>query len=224
MNRFILTFIFLADSVSSPTVCHDENQAPRSKVVHIATAPPSPASSVSVDDLRGSDKSSISKHRDTAAPDGRRWCSGRTQREASSRRATTHRCVICRKTFRHRGNLVKHVETHSDNPENLCGVCGQYLKCMDGLLDHLRSHRESASEKCEICGKLFQNMETHMRSHTGVKPFGCDVCGRSFPRPGALRRHKKIHSRCAVDVCPVCGLTFPQNNLRRVTMKGCSWA
>lgn len=156
------------------------------------------------DDWRGSDHSSSNE-------DTNRTVRGRQRRQvAPSERPAAHRCFICGKSFRHKGNLVKHAETHSDPPQ--CGVCGERLESSDGLSDHLRSHRDAGGGvggTCEICRKTFQNMETHMRSHTGEKPYRCDVCGKSFPRPGALRRHKKIHSR-RTD----CGQTFTQNLLK----------
>ncbi|KAM3858518.1 uncharacterized protein ACN63O_018093 [Diretmus argenteus] len=135
--------------------------------------------------------------------------------------STPHYCHICGKAFCHKNNLIKHVETHPDNPECLCGVCGERFESTEVLLDHLKSYRETAatSGTCDICCKSFQNMETHMRSHTGVKPYSCSICAKSFPRPGALRRHKKIHTRVKPDICQFCGETFMENDKFQVHLK-----
>uniref|UniRef100_UPI0037E783C3 zinc finger protein 26-like n=1 Tax=Semicossyphus pulcher TaxID=241346 RepID=UPI0037E783C3 len=208
------------DSISSSALRNssaDKNPVLPSEVdpAHLCTAPLSSAPSdvsaaESDDDWRGSDNPSRGKEPNGSRTDGGLRSRTDRQQAASSEQPATHSCVICGKSFRHKGNLVNHVETHSDKSQRLCGVCGEQFESSGGLLDHLRTHREtiSSSGTCQICRKTFQNMETHMRSHTGVKPYCCDMCTKSFPRPGALRRHKKIHSRRVPEVCPVCRLTF----------------
>ncbi|XP_041867906.1 oocyte zinc finger protein XlCOF6-like [Melanotaenia boesemani] len=164
------------------------------------------------DNWRDSDISSSKKEKEKT---------DQVDQAALSDRPVNQICVICGKTFRHKNNLVKHAESHSDSPEHLCGVCGLCLESSNALSDHLKSHREKVGTggTCKVCRKTFQNMETHMRSHTGVKPFTCDICSKSFPRPGALRRHKKIHSRRKPDTCQVCGLNFTDDELLQDHLK-----
>ncbi|XP_053302370.1 zinc finger protein 791 [Pleuronectes platessa] len=113
-------------------------------------------------------------------------------------------CSVCGDSFHSQGFLRKHAEMHCRESQGVCGVCGvcgQRADSADSLLTHLQSHRETRGT-CSVCGKTFQNMETHMRSHTGIKPYSCSICNKRFPRPGALRRHRQIHT----------GETFPESS------------
>ncbi|XP_037549385.1 zinc finger protein 728-like [Nematolebias whitei] len=209
-----------SDSVTSSvfeTTTGDKTPPLPSDSTHLPPGSPSStssdlAASESDEERRGSEISSGNNETDRA---------GEGSQTASSEQPENKHCIICEKTFRHKGHLLKHVRAHSDSPEHLCGVCGERLKSSKGLSDHLKSHRDNLSTRgtCKICGKTFQNIETHKRSHTGVKPFSCDVCRKSFPREGALRRHKKIHSRKKLEACQICGQTFTEKHLLQEHMK-----
>uniref|UniRef100_A0A671X2C7 C2H2-type domain-containing protein n=1 Tax=Sparus aurata TaxID=8175 RepID=A0A671X2C7_SPAAU len=93
----------------------------------------------------------------------------------------------------HRGFLRKHAETHCRDTRSVCGVCGQTLDSPDVLLTHLRTHRET-SGTCRI------------------KPYRCSVCNKRFPRPGALRRHRKLHGGERLHVCQLCGKKFIESS------------
>nr|XP_020507342.1 zinc finger protein 431-like [Labrus bergylta] len=206
------TFTLRTSSADKKPLLYSEGKPADLFTAPLSSAPSDTSAVESDDDWRGSDNSYSNTESADSKTDAGRRSNARGQQRASSDQMAAHRCVICGKSFRHRGYLTKHVETHSDQ---------RVIQSSDCLVDHLRSHRDATrgSGACGICSKTFQNMETHMRSHTGEKPYSCSVCKKSFPRAGALRRHRKIHSRKSNKVCPVCGLTISTDQLLQDHLK-----
>ena len=76
-----------------------------------------------------------------------------------------YNCVICRKAFTEKGNLIIHERIHTGDKPYTCGICGK-----------------SFADK--------QHLIRHARSHIGEKPYGCEMCGRSFKTKEGHKFHQ----------------------------------
>lgn len=79
-------------------------------------------------------------------------------------------CSYCQKKFHHKGDMNK----------------------------HLRSHTKEQPYKCTFCQLKFShtsNLQRHLRIHTGSKPHSCEYCNRTFSRIDKLHLHQK-HEVC----------------------------
>lgn len=88
-----------------------------------------------------------------------------------SKSQKTMACQHCGKTFTHRGDMNKHV----------------------------RSHTGEQPYSCTICNRKFthtSNLARHVRVHSGLKPFHCDRCNKDFNRRDKLVLHQKT-KRCS---------------------------
>ncbi|XP_034560929.1 zinc finger protein OZF-like [Notolabrus celidotus] len=120
-------------------------------------------------------------------------------------------CLICKKTFPFRGDVQRHMITHTGERPFKCSICGSRFTRSQTLNTHLRLHTGEKPFSCSVCGTSFSrrhSLDIHMRTHTGEKPFSCSVCGKKFPTRRNLKRHSVIHTGEKRYGCSLCGQTF----------------
>ncbi|XP_063837107.1 myoneurin-like isoform X3 [Ostrinia nubilalis] len=147
-------------------------------------------------------------------------------------------CDICKKEFKTRPQLKRHMWLHKlfDCPEcsrqftkeelgfhradehgvamPTCGICGYRNIDQFRVIRHQRSvHLKEKNLSCSLCDMKFfstSHLRKHMVRHDPVRKFECKFCKKTFPRLNTLRQHEKIHTGDKKKVCPVCGERFVQ--------------
>uniref|UniRef100_A0A182YL19 Uncharacterized protein n=1 Tax=Anopheles stephensi TaxID=30069 RepID=A0A182YL19_ANOST len=79
-----------------------------------------------------------------------------------------------------------------------CPKCAKVFVNKGNLLNHLETHTNEKSYACDICTKTFKynvQLRLHMRIHTGERPHKCEICNRGFSQLSNLRSHRKTHSK-----------------------------
>ncbi|KAM7014961.1 uncharacterized protein LKV04_012864 [Tautogolabrus adspersus] len=128
-------------------------------------------------------------------------------------------CSVCKKTFKMKSILTRHMKTHSGEKPHSCSVCGKSFIQRSYLQTHLKSHSGQKPYTCRFCGRGFTqagNMKAHIRIHTGEKPHSCSDCGKRFREKADLIKHRIIHSGEKPYCCTVCHMKFTvRSNLTR---------
>ncbi|KAH7704339.1 RE1-silencing transcription factor, partial [Aphelenchoides avenae] len=102
---------------------------------------------------------------------------------ADNQRSTPrHSCSYCKYTTSLKGNLTRHVRTHTGSRPFRCKKCRYNATQIDHLITHTRMvHTDMKPYGCpfENCGyRAAQKakVDRHFRKHTGEKPYQCPQC------------------------------------------------
>uniref|UniRef100_A0A182Q489 Protein krueppel n=1 Tax=Anopheles farauti TaxID=69004 RepID=A0A182Q489_9DIPT len=122
----------------------------------------------------------------------------------------SYNCPKCTKVFVNRGNLLNHLETHTNEKSYACDICTKTFKYNVQLRLHMRIHTGERPHKCEICNRGFSqlsNLRSHRKTHSKVKPYKCHLCLKSFTVLDNLTAHS---TKCLKDKfrCTLCSKSF----------------
>ncbi|XP_076637569.1 uncharacterized protein LOC143349863 isoform X2 [Colletes latitarsis] len=152
----------------------------------------------------------------------------------AKKQSLCYTCNLCKKKFRKKTELRKHINRHSDanqiqHPDEMelvnkarqlidhrvsykCDTCKKIIFTKRGFLRHIRVHFDKRPCKCDLCGKSYrieQDLARHVRDvHEGLKKYACDICGRAFANKGAKDDHRRIHTGERPYACEHCPKVF----------------
>lgn len=125
-----------------------------------------------------------------------------------------HKCTLCHKGFRTRGQRRLHLlNVHSAKWPHPCTQCSKSFKSNQLLDDHLNRHTGAKPYTCDICHLTFAAkylIVDHMMVHSGWQPFLCNVCGMRLNSKSALQNHIETHSDIKQFQCTKCDQSFAQ--------------
>ncbi len=109
---------------------------------------------------------------------------------------TEYVCEICRKSFRRKSYLQKHMNSHNKERPYPCQYCGKLFRSLTNRAKHVLQHAVgNETLVCEVCSDTFpdrESLENHQHFH---KTFACANCDTTFSSAPGLAKHA---SKCQI--------------------------
>ncbi|XP_034243242.1 zinc finger protein 266-like [Thrips palmi] len=120
-----------------------------------------------------------------------------------------HSCEYCKKKFREKSKLRRHIKLHEEDQLYQCNLCSKSFRTIGTLQSHQKTHTKPF--QCGDCTKKFRNryqLNLHKNAtHRGIKDFMCDRCGEKFICKTRLKQHVSNSMKHNLE-CDICGEMF----------------
>ncbi|KAH9627739.1 hypothetical protein HF086_017282 [Spodoptera exigua] len=123
----------------------------------------------------------------------------------------------CRRRFKIKGDLKKHLLIHYPDRQYNCTYCNRRFPRKSRLNEHIAMHLRGYRVQCDYCSEMFSSkmrLAKHIRRGHGPnsKKYICDVCGIIISSRRGIIRHLQYGHGTENDVlCQLCKKIFNDN-------------
>ncbi|XP_059612055.1 oocyte zinc finger protein XlCOF28-like [Phlebotomus argentipes] len=125
-------------------------------------------------------------------------------------------CSICRKTFRAKIQLKRHMTNHQLKKPHSCKDCSSSFNHLDNLLLHVVTHKKPPVDcpRCKVSFHRSSSLRGHIKTHFKSEHFFCHKCDDVFLRREDFRKHcQQCSGRDETRpgksfICAICSKSF----------------